>query len=47
MKGDAPLRFAIDDDLELQSADETKSNIRYVRHSLDGKDIRSHLAAGK
>ena len=47
MQGGAPFRFAIDDDLELQSADETKSTIRYVRHSLDGKDIRSHLAAGK
>jgi recombination associated protein RdgC len=47
MQGDAPFRFAIDDDLELQAADETKSNIRYVRHPLDGKDIRSHLAAGK
>jgi recombination associated protein RdgC len=24
-----------------------QSSIRYVRHPLDGKDIRSHLAAGK
>lgn len=47
MQGDAPFRFAIDDDLELQAADETKSKVRYVRHALDGKDIRSHLAAGK
>jgi recombination associated protein RdgC len=47
MQGDAPYKFAIDDDLELQAADETKSSIRYVRHPLDGKDIRSHLAAGK
>jgi recombination associated protein RdgC len=47
MQGSAPFRFAIDDDLELQAADETKSSIRYVRHPLDGKDIRSHLAAGK
>ncbi|HXI49630.1 MAG TPA: recombination-associated protein RdgC [Steroidobacteraceae bacterium] len=47
MQGDAPFKFAIDDDLELQAADETKSCIRYVRHPLDGKDIRSHLAAGK
>jgi recombination associated protein RdgC len=47
MQGDAPFKFAIDDDLELQAADETKSSIRYVRHPLDGKDIRSHLAAGK
>jgi recombination associated protein RdgC len=47
MLGDAPLRFAIDDDLELQAANETKSSIRYLRHPLDGKDIRSHLAAGE
>jgi len=47
MQGDAPFKFAIDDDLQLQSADETKSQIRYVHHPLDGKDIRSHLAAGK
>ena len=47
MQGDAPYRFTIDDDLELQAADETKSKVRYIRHALDGKDIRSHLAAGK
>jgi recombination associated protein RdgC len=47
MQGDAPFRFAIDDDLELQAANETKSTVRYVHHALDGKDIRSHLAAGK
>ena len=47
MQGDAPYRFAIDDDLELQTPDKTKSSIRYVRYPLDGKDIRSHLAAGK
>jgi recombination associated protein RdgC len=47
MQGDAPFRVAIDDDLELQTPDGTKSSIRYVRHPLDGKDIRSHLAGGK
>jgi recombination associated protein RdgC len=47
MQGDAPFRFAIDDDLELQTPDKTKSSIRYVRYPLDGKDIRSHLAGGK
>jgi recombination associated protein RdgC len=47
MQGDAPFRFAIDDDLELRAADETKSAVRYVHHALDGKDVRSHLAAGK
>jgi recombination associated protein RdgC len=47
MQGDAPFRFAIDDDLELQTADGAKSSVRYVRHPLDGKDIRSHLSGGK
>jgi recombination associated protein RdgC len=47
MQGDAPFKFSIDDDLELQAANETKSSIRYVRHPLDGKDIRAHLAGGK
>jgi len=47
MQGDAPDRFAIDDDLELRTADQTKATVRYARHPLDGKDIRAHLAAGK
>ncbi len=47
MQGEAPLRFSIDDDLELQSADKVKAIIRYTRHPLDGKEIRGHLAAGK
>jgi recombination associated protein RdgC len=42
-----PQRLSIDDELELQSADQTKSVVRYVRHPLDGKEIRGHLAAGK
>ncbi len=45
--GDAPQRFSIDDDLELQSADKVKAIIRYTRHPLDGKEIRGHLNAGK
>jgi recombination associated protein RdgC len=47
MQGDAPARFAIDDELELQTADQAKAMVRYARHPLDGKDIRAHLAAGK
>jgi recombination associated protein RdgC len=45
--GDAPLRFAIDQDLELQAADKTKATVRYVRHPLEGKEIQAHLASGK
>jgi len=47
LRAEAPVRFSIDDDLELQSADQAKSIIRYTRHPLDGKEIRGHLAAGK
>src|ERR1700730_155884 len=47
LRGEAPLHFSIDDDLELQSADKAKSIIRYTRHPLDGKEIRGHLTAGK
>jgi recombination associated protein RdgC len=47
LRGEAPTRFSIDDDLELQSADKAKAIIRYTRHPLDGKEIRAHLVAGK
>lgn len=46
MLGDAPLRFTIDHDLELQAVDKNKATIRYARHPLDGKEIRNHLSAG-
>ncbi len=39
--------FSVEQDLELQSADAAKATIRYRRHSLEGKDIRGHLASGK
>jgi recombination associated protein RdgC len=45
--GDAPAPFGIDQDLELQTADPTKATVRYVRHPLDGKEIKTHLAGGK
>jgi recombination associated protein RdgC len=47
MLGDAPLRFVIDQDLELQTVDKTKATVRYVRHTLDGKDIQAHISSGK
>jgi recombination associated protein RdgC len=47
LRGEAPARFSIDDDLELQTADKNKAIIRYTRHPLDGKEIRGHLTAGK
>ena len=47
LRGQAPARFSIDDDLELQTADKSKTIIRYTRHPLDGKEIRGYLATGK
>ena len=46
MLGDAPLTFTIDDDCELQAADASKPTIRYVRHPLDGKEIRNQIQGG-
>ncbi|MFM9969568.1 MAG: recombination-associated protein RdgC, partial [Burkholderiales bacterium] len=46
-KGEAPGEFSIDSDLELISPDAGKATVRYTRHTLDGKDIRDHVAAGK
>lgn len=47
MLGDAPQRFVIDQDLELQAVDKTKATVRYVRHPLEGKEIQAHLSSGK
>lgn len=46
-QGGAAGSFSVEQDLELQSADAAKATIRYRRHSLEGKDIRGHLASGK
>ncbi len=45
--GKPPPGFSIDQDLELQSSDLSKATIRYSRHSLEGREIRDHIAAGK
>ncbi len=47
MLGDAPSRFTIDQDLELQAADKTRATVRYVRHPLEAKEIKAHLSSGK
>ena len=47
MMDGAPMRFTIDQDLELQAVDQSKATIRYVRHPLEAKDIKSHLQSGK
>lgn len=45
--GEAPAGFSIDDDCELRSVTDERAAVRYVRHSLDGDEVRGHLAGGK
>jgi len=45
--GEAPAGFTIDQDCELRSLTEDKAAVRYVRHALDGDEVRGHLEAGK
>jgi len=47
MLGDAPSRFALDQDLELQTPDAAKATVRWTRHPLDPREIQGHLKAGK
>lgn len=47
LAGDVSGPFSIDQDLELRVPDASKATVRYARHSLEGKDIRDHIAAGK
>jgi recombination associated protein RdgC len=46
-EGEAPTRFTIEQDLELQSPDANKATIRYTRHPLDVREVQAHLKAGK
>ena len=46
-KGVISPEFTIDQDLELRAGDANKATVRYVRHDLAGKDIQTHIAAGK
>lgn len=45
--GEAPAGFTIDQDCELRSVTEEKAAVRYVRHTLEGEEVRGHLEAGK
>ena len=45
--GEAPAGFSIDQDCELRSVTEDKAAVRYVRHPLEGDEVRAHLVAGK
>lgn len=45
--GEAPPGFTVDRDCELRSAVEEKSAVRYVRHPLEGDEVRHHITEGK
>lgn len=45
--GEAPGAFTIDQDCELRAVTDEASAVRYVRHSLEGNEIRDHIASGK
>lgn len=47
LANEAPAGFSIDQDLELRVPDETRATVRYVRHDLEGEEIREHISAGK
>jgi recombination associated protein RdgC len=42
-----PRGFSIDQETELQSPEEEKATVRFVRHTLDGGEVQRHIAAGK
>jgi len=46
-EGEAPGRFSIEQDLELQAVDGSGATVRYIRHPLEPAEIRSHLNTGK
>ncbi len=45
--GEAPAGFTIDQDCELRAVGDERAAVRYVRHSLEGDEVRGHLQAGK
>lgn len=45
--GEAPEGFTIDQDCELRAVTEDKAAVRYVRHTLEGEEVKAHLSAGK
>lgn len=44
---DVPSGFTIDQDTELQSPIEEKATVRFVRHTLDPKEVQRHISSGK
>ncbi len=44
---EAPAGFSVDRECELKSSDETRSVVRYARHTLDIDEVGQHIAQGK
>lgn len=44
---EAPNGFTIDDSCELRAVSDETSVVRYRHHSLEGEEIRDHIAQGK
>jgi recombination associated protein RdgC len=44
---EAPTGFMIDQDATLRATGESKAQVGYKQHTLDGEDVRRHIAAGK
>jgi recombination associated protein RdgC len=44
---EAPAGFTIDRDCELRQPDGTKATVRYVRHTLDTREVGEHIRKGK
>lgn len=47
LSDEAPQNFTVDQEAVLQSMNESKATVRYVRHTLEAEDVRRHIAAGK
>ncbi|HET8883613.1 MAG TPA: recombination-associated protein RdgC [Solimonas sp.] len=45
--GHAPGTFELDQECELRGNDQSKPTVRYLRHSLEGAEVRKHIAEGK
>ncbi len=45
--GEAPEGFSIDQEAELRSAAEGQATVKYLRHTLDGAEVRRHISNGK
>lgn len=46
-KGDAPGRFALDQDCEMKSSGDDPAAVRFAKHGLEGEDVRRHVKDGK